>query len=140
MENDFTGHFWTGTHFGTIAECRENLFKQYQNTLKEVFNPDIPTLVVSHYYKDPEQPRDHDLEWPNLVHFTMTPESKAELCQHLQLPISTPMREVDAIIDYILCTTESVSSFIGCGGSSFSHSVLSYHNNHNCYLVNPNQT
>lgn len=139
MENDFTGHFFRGMLFETLEECRLNLFNVYQETMKNILDPEVPTLVVSHYYKDPQQPRDHDLQWKNLIHFTLTPQQRSELCQHLGLPISAPMREVDALIDFILCTTPNVSSFIGCGGSTFSGSVCLFHDNKKCLMIHPNK-
>lgn len=137
MENDFTEYFFKKWHFDTIQECRENLFQLYNNTLKEKFDPNTPTLVVSHYYKDPNQTRDHDLQWDNLIHFNLNHQQKAQLCQHLQLPTTIQMREIDAIIDFILCCTPNVSAFIGCGCSTFSGSVCMYYNNQNCSLVHP---
>ena len=138
MENDFSSYFYKLWHFTTHEECRQNLSQQYQKKISQQFNPTIPTLVVSHYYKDPHQNRDHDLQWQNLIHFTLTPPQRNKLYQHLQLPISTPMREVDAIIDFILCTTPNVHSFIGCGGSTFTGSVCLFHNNQKpCAIVHP---
>ena len=139
MENDFTGAFSQGWGFQTHEECRQNLSQKYQSSLSAGFDPSMPTLVVSHYYKDAAQPRDHDLTWENLVHFSLSPEQKSQLCHHLQLPLSTPMREVDAITDFILCTTPHVRSFLGCGGSTFSESVCLFHNHQNCSLVNPHK-
>lgn len=137
MENDFSGFFFEQWKFSSLGECRENLFQQYQKKIKEVLDPNIPTLVVSHYYKDSEQVRDYDLQWKNLIHFILTPEQKSTLYNHLQFHISTPIREVDAVIDFILCTKPNVSCFIGCGGSTFSNSVCLYHNNQNCHIVDP---
>ena len=137
MENDFPSYFFKKWHFTSLEECRAKLFQQYQNKLTTHFDPNIPTLVVSHYYKDPQQIKDHDLKWKNLIHFNLTPSQRTRLYQHLQLSPSTPMREVDAIIDFILSTTPNVCSFIGCGGSTFSGSVCLYHNNKNCTLVSP---
>jgi len=137
MESDFTGAFFRGWQYASLPECRAHLFQKYQNTLSSSLDPNIPTLVVSHYYKDPSQPRDHDLQWPNLIHFTLSPQQKAQLSHHLQLPPSAPMREVDAIIDFILCTTPHVRLFIGCGGSTFSESVGHFYNHHNCVMINP---
>lgn len=127
MENDFSQYFYKSWHFTTHEQCRQNLYQQYQKKIKQEFNPTIPTLVVSHYYKDPHQHRDHDLQWENLIHFRLTPPQRNKLCEHLQLPASIPMREVDAIFDFILCTTPNVQSFIGCGGSTFSGSVREFH-------------
>jgi hypothetical protein len=137
MESDFTGHFFKGWRFNSLAECRKNLYKKYQENLAERFDPTIPTLVVSHYYKDPKQPRDHDLKWDNLVHFKLNPQQKTQLFRHLQLPETTPIREVEAVIDFILCTTPNVCNFIGCGGSTFSGSVCLFRNNQNCFNVHP---
>ena len=137
MENDFTGAFFRGWQYTNLPECRAHLFQKYQNTMSTSLDPNIPTLVVSHYYKDPSQPRDHDLQWPNLVHFTLSPQQKAQLSHHLQLPPSVPMREVDAIIDFILCTTPNVRSFIGCASSTFSESVGHFYNHQNCIMINP---
>lgn len=138
MENDFSEYFYKQWRFTTHQECRQHLFQQYQQIISKQLNPTIPTLIVSHYYKDSKQTRDHDLQWKNLIHFTLKPQQKIRLCQHLQLPLSTPMREVDAVIDFILCTTPNVHSFIGCGGSTFSGSVCMFHNHgKKCYLVQP---
>jgi len=137
MESDFTGHFFKGWRFNSLAECRKNLYKKYQENLAERFDPTIPTLVVSHYYKDPKQIRDHDLKWDNLVHFKLNPQQKTQLFRHLQLPETTPIREVEAVIDFILCTTPNVCNFIGCGGSTFSGSICLFHNNQNCFNVHP---
>lgn len=137
MENDFTGAFFQGWQYTSLSECRAHLFHKYQNTITTSLDPSIPTLVVSHYYKDPTQPRDHDLQWPNLVHFTLSPQQKAQLSHHLQLPPSAPMREVDAIIDFILCTTPHVRLFVGCAGSTFSGSVGHFYNHQNCLMINP---
>jgi hypothetical protein len=140
MENDFTGAFFGGWQFPSLSDCRTDLFQKYQSTLTTHFDPTIPTLVVSHYYKDPSQPRDHDLQWANLIHFSLSPQQKAQLCQHLQVPSSSPMREVDAIIDFILCTTPHVRSFIGCASSTFSESVGLFRDNQNCFLINPHKS
>lgn len=140
MENDFTGAFFRGWQFPSLQDCRSDLFQKYEKTLAIHFDPTIPTLVVSHYYKDPNQPRDHDLRWANLIHFSLSPQQKAQLCQHLQVPSSSPMREVDAIIDFILCTTTNVRSFIGCANSTFSESVGLFRNYQNCFLINPHKS
>ena len=137
MENDFTGAFFRGWQYNTLQECRAHLFQKYENTMLAHLDQGIPTLVVSHYYKDATQPRDHDLQWQNLVHFTLSPQQKAQLSHHLQLPLSSPMREVDAIIDFILCTTSNVRSFIGCASSTFSESVCHFHNHQKCLMINP---
>ena len=137
MENDFTTAFFRGWQYNTLSECRAHLCQKYQNTMSTHLDPSIPTLVVSHYYKDTTQPRDHNLEWQNLVHFSLSPQQKTQLTNHLQLPSSAPMREVDAIIDFILCTTSNVRSFIGCASSTFSESVCYFHNHQNCIMINP---
>lgn len=138
MESDFTNFFYKNQfHFNTREECRLSLYNKYQDALQQRFDPMIPTLVVSHYYKDPSQYRDHDLQWKNLVHFKLSPHQKQILCRHLQLPTNTPMREVDAVIDFILCTTPNVCNFIGCGGSTFSASISLFHNNKNSFLIQP---
>ena len=137
METDFTEAFFSGWGFNTIQEGRANLFQKYQNTFSNMFDPHLPTLVVSHYYKDVAQPRDHDLQWNNLIHFTLSTEQRSQLYNHLQIPHSSHMREIDAIIDFILCTTPNVLSFIGCGGSTFSDSVCLFRNYKNCSMINP---
>jgi len=139
LENDFTDHFFKDFKFNNVKECRSHYFKLYQDALKKNFDPKIPTLVVSHYYKDLKQKRDHDLQWDNLVHFRITPKQKIQLCDHLQLPISTPMREVDAIIDFMLCTSANVYSFIGTEHSTFSGSVRDFRKNHRCFMINPSK-
>lgn len=137
MENDFTGHFFKGWRFKSLVECRKNLYNKYQEALAQKFDPLIPTLVVSHYYKDPKQPRDHDLKWGNLIHFKLNQQQKTQLYQHLRLPETTAIREVEAVIDFILCTTPNVCNFIGCGGSTFSGSVRLFHNNQNSFIIHP---
>jgi len=137
MENDFTGHFYKQWNYGSLKESRQTLFDRYNDMLKTQFNPEIPTLVVSHYYKDSLQPRDHDLQWENLVHFKLTPQIRAQLYHHLNLPLTAPIREVEAVIDFMLCITPNVVSFMGCGGSTFSGSVCLFHDNKNCSLVHP---
>jgi hypothetical protein len=140
MENDFTEAFFRGWQYTSLSECRGRLFQKYQSTFMAAnLDPDVPTLVVSHYYKNPAQPRDHDLQWPNLIHFTLSPHQKTQLSNHLQLPSSAPMREVDAIMDFILCTSPQVRSFIGCANSTFSESVCHFRNHQNCFLINPHQ-
>jgi len=137
LENDFTNHFFKSFKFENIKDCRSYYFKLYQDALKKNFDPKIPTLVVSHYYKDPKQTRDHDIQWENLVHFKITPGQKSQLCNHLQLPISAPMREVDAIIDFMLCTSPNVCNFIGTENSTFSGSVCAFRKNHKSFMINP---
>lgn len=137
LENDFSNHFYQEYNFNNTKEFRLYYFQLYQDALKKNFDPKIPTLVVSYYYKDPKQQRDHDLIWDNLVHFQITPQQKSKLCSHLQLSISTPMREIYAIIDFVLCTSENVCSFIGIEQSTFSESVCHFRKNHKCFTVQP---
>lgn len=137
MESDFSTFFYKQYNFQTNQECRQYMHQQYQHLLTQHFDPTIHTLVVSHYYKDPHQCRDFDLQWNNLIHFNLKPDQKQLLCRHLQLPLTTPMREVDAIIDFILCTTPNVCKFIGNGGSTFSGSICLFRNNQKCFLVHP---
>lgn len=139
MEDDFTMAFFQGWGYGSFPECRSGLCQKYKDELTRRFDPGLPTLVVSHYYKNPTQSRDYDLSWGNLVHFTLSPLQKKQLCDHLQLPFSTPMREVDALIDFILCTTPYVRSFLGCAGSTFSEAVCLFHDHPNCSLLNPHK-
>ena len=133
MEDDFTGHFYGQWGYATLEESRRKLHANYQEALKKHLDPNTPTLVVSHYYKDPAQQRDYDLQWPNLLHFSLSPAQRHALCAHLQLPANTPMREVDAILDFVLCDDTPV--FVGCAGSTFSGSVCARHPNH--FLVQP---
>jgi hypothetical protein len=137
MESDFSSFFYRNYKFATQEECRAYLHQKYQDALTQHFDPTIPTVVVSHYYKNPLQKRDHDLQWRNLVHFTLSPSQKQILFRHLQLPPVTPIREVEAVIDFILCTTPQVSHYIGCGGSTFSCSIALFRNHQNSFLVQP---
>lgn len=133
MENDFTGYFHKEWGYSSLEESRRKLHFNYQEAMKARLDPSVPTLVVSHYYKDPAQQRDHDLQWPNLIHFSLSPAQRHALSAHLQLPHGTPMREVDAVLDFVLCDNTPV--FIGCAGSTFSLAVCARHPNHS--LVQP---
>lgn len=135
MEGDFTGYFYNKFHFTNAHECRKHLFYGYKKALETRFDPDTPTLVVSHYYKDPNQPRDFDLQWKNIIHFTIPEEQKEKLCRHLGLPVSTVMREIDAVFDFILGTSSNVCGFIGCENSAFSQAVFSFKRGGDCFLV-----
>lgn len=130
LESDFSSFFYKRFKFDTQIGFRSHLHQQYQHAMTTHLNPNLPTLVVSHYYKDPHQIRDHDLHWDNLIHFHLSPPHRQLLYDHLQLPLSTPIREVEAVIDFMLCTSPNVSAFIGCGGSTFSEAVHFYHDHH----------
>lgn len=137
MENDFAGYFHQRFGYKDVAECQSNILQKYQKTLEDNFDYTIPTLIVSYYYKDKNQPRNFDLKWKNLVHYTITKKQREQLYHHLELPNTMEMREIDAIIDFILSTSPNVSGFVGIDASTFSDSIVSYWNNKNCVLIQP---
>lgn len=137
MEGDYCGYFHRRYNFNNTDECMSYLFHEYQKSMKQYLNPDIPTLVVSHYYKDPLSNKTYNLPWKNLVHFSLSEQQKKQLCHHLGLPCDTTMREIDAIFDFILSTSNNVKFFIGCKGSTFSESIEMFWNKKHCVLVDP---
>lgn len=141
LENDFSSKFCKRFRFKSNNEFRSHLHQQYHEALTTHLVPDLPTLVVSHYYKDVSQNRDYDLQWGNLIHFQLSSLQRELLCNHLGLPINTPIREVNAVLDFILCTSANVVSFIGCGGSTFSEAVYLYHDHNRTFsfLISPHQ-
>lgn len=137
MEHDFCSYFHRGFNFGNVEECMAYLLQQYDDAMKQHFDPNIPTLVVSHFYKDPSSNKKYALPWKNLVHFTLSAEQREKMCNHLEIPVGTTMREIDAIFDFVLSTSSNVRFFIGCGGSTFSEAIQSFWDKKNCMLVDP---
>lgn len=135
MESDFSTYFHRMFGFDNVEECRIQMRQQYRKAMKKMFSPNIPTLVVSHYYKDPQQPRDADLQWTNLIHFKTTDQQKEKIYQHLNMPASLEMREVDAILDFILSTSSNVVGFVGCENSTFSEAVSLGLKKNKCFMI-----
>jgi hypothetical protein len=140
MENDFCAYFHRRFQFGSMEECQADLFRSYNRAMKQYLDPNLPTLVVSHYYKDPHQNRAFDLPWKNLVHFSLTPQQRDRVCDHLGISSDIPMREVDALLDFILGTSPNVRFFIGCGLSTFSETVEAFWGEKNCFLIRHKDT
>lgn len=136
MEDDFSGYFHQRFGYQDTKELQTHLFHKYQKTMKKHFDPNIPTLVVSHYYKQ-KQPRQFDLPWKNIIHFSITKQQKEQLYHHLDLPTTIAIREVEAIFDFVLSTSPNVRGFIGCEVSTFSESIVSFWNKKDCVLIHP---
>lgn len=136
MEGDFAGYFHQRCGFGSGREFQQYLFQQYKNAIQERFNPEIPIVVVSHYYKDPGQQRDFDLPFKNIVHTKKTQEENlALLYEHLSLPKTTPIREVEAVLDFVISTSPNVRGFIGVQQSTFSEAIDAYRSGNNSHLI-----
>ena len=140
MEGDFASYFHQRCGFGSPHDFQQYLFREYKDAIQKRFDPDIPIVVVSHYYKDPGQARDFDLPFKNIIHTKkLQEENLALLYEHLGLPKTTPIREVEAVLDFVISTSPNVRGFIGIEKSTFSEAIVAYWANTHiqCHLIKP---
>jgi hypothetical protein len=116
MEQDVFNHFARTTNPPTPPDAlATKMFKTYEKYMAD------QSFMVSGYFKPGKEVK--FIPSRSFFEFVMTEASESKLRETLGLPRHLPMREILAVLDYILCTSGKTSSFLGTCQSTFSLAV-----------------
>lgn len=120
LESDFSNHFYSQYGFSSPGEFEKHLWQILKNSMKKWSSEKVLVLCAEKQKICSTYPLEAKF---TPIFFQLPPETEKEVQSKLGLGNWKRVREIYALFDFLLCSSEYCKEFIGVNQSSFSRGL-----------------